>query len=201
MAPRSLLPIAARIQTRAQLVNLHARLARRDRPLALAHCAATERSDMTARVSSRLSRSSALISTAAGLPLRVTTMRSCWRWTRSTSSEKRAFTAASDNVSDMTRILVMNVSDFKWPLECRIGLGRAATARRALVLSGSRALATTSRSASGRVVESGTRNSAHPCSVVARRAVSIEGSKPFDAAGRAWEGRARSSWLRIGGCS
>ena len=67
--------------------------------------AVSDRSDMIASVSSRLSRSSALTNTAAGRPLRVTTTRSCWRATRLTISEKRAFTVASGNVSDMTRII------------------------------------------------------------------------------------------------
>ena len=72
-----------------------------------------ERSEITASVSSRLSRSSGLISTAAGLPLRVTTTRSCWRSTRSTSSEKRAFTAASDIVLGMTTILAKSTRNWK----------------------------------------------------------------------------------------
>jgi hypothetical protein len=46
-----------------------------------------------------------LISTAAGMPLRVTTTRSCSRATRPTSSEKRALTDDSGRVSDMVRIL------------------------------------------------------------------------------------------------
>ena len=61
---------------------------------------------MISSVSSRLSRSSGLISTAAGLPWRVTTTRSCRVATRSTISEKRALTSAREKVFDMTRILV-----------------------------------------------------------------------------------------------
>lgn len=41
----------------------------------------------------------------AGMPLRVTTTRSCSRATRPTSSEKRALTDDSGRVSDMVRIL------------------------------------------------------------------------------------------------
>ena len=48
-------------------------------------------------VSSRLSRSSGLIKTAAGRPLRVTTIRSCSRSTRSTNSENRSFTLRSES--------------------------------------------------------------------------------------------------------
>ncbi len=57
-------------------------------------------------VSSRRSRSSGLIRTAAGWPLRVTTTRSCWRATRSTSSGKRGFTVAKGRISDTTMIAV-----------------------------------------------------------------------------------------------
>ena len=64
-------------------------------------------SDRMARVSSRLSRSSGLIKTRAGRPLRVTTIRSCCFSTRSATSEKCALTAASGIVSLMTRIIVM----------------------------------------------------------------------------------------------
>ena len=49
-------------------------------------------------VSSKLSRSSGLIKTAAGRPLRVTTTRSCSRSTRSTNSENRSFTFRSESV-------------------------------------------------------------------------------------------------------
>ncbi len=69
-------------------------------------CAISLGSERTARVSSRLSRSSGLISTAAGRPLRVTTTRSCSPSTRSAISERWALTYESGRVSDMTNILV-----------------------------------------------------------------------------------------------
>ena len=58
----------------------------------------------TASVSSRLARSSVLMSTIAGRPLRVTTTRSCSRSTRSTYSEKRSFTVRSASVVMATTV-------------------------------------------------------------------------------------------------
>ncbi len=55
-------------------------------------------SDRIASVSSIDSRSSGLMRTAAGVPLRVMTIRSWWLWTRSTKSEKRSLTVLSDSV-------------------------------------------------------------------------------------------------------
>ena len=56
----------------------------------------------SSRVSSKLSRSSGLIRTAAGRPLRVTTTRSCSRSTRSTNSENRSFTLRRESVVTAT---------------------------------------------------------------------------------------------------
>jgi len=63
------------------------------------------RSDRISRVSSRLSSSSTLTTTTTGTPLRVTITRSCCLLTRSTISENRSLTAASESVSAMARII------------------------------------------------------------------------------------------------
>ena len=52
----------------------------------------------TSRDSSRLSRSTGFMRIAAGRPLRVTTTRSCSRFTRSTNSENRSFTLRRESV-------------------------------------------------------------------------------------------------------
>ena len=56
-------------------------------------------SERISRVSWRLSHSSIETTTAAGRPLRVTVTWSCCCWTRAISSDNRALTSASGNVS------------------------------------------------------------------------------------------------------
>ncbi len=63
----------------------------------------------------------ALISTAAGRPLRVTRTRSCSRWTRSTYSEKRFLTVRSDSVVMATIVhglgAAQQLRNRDWPAE------------------------------------------------------------------------------------
>lgn len=60
-------------------------------------------SDKIAMVSSSVSRSSVATSTAEGLPCTVTVTRSCWELTRLTSSDRCAFTSASDRIAESNR--------------------------------------------------------------------------------------------------
>lgn len=75
-------------------------------------CASRSGSDITRSVSSKESRSSVLITTAAGRPCLVIVTRACCDSTCSTTSDRRFFTSANGNCS--ARLMAISMAIFGW---------------------------------------------------------------------------------------